>query len=255
MNKKKITVIIEARTGSTRLPNKVLAKIEDRPMIFYVINRAKKIKSVEQILLSTTKEKNDQVLLEIAEKSGIIGFAGDTNDVLNRDYQCALKVNAEPIIRITGDCPLLDPNTVEDMLQFFLKNNYDYVSNRITPTYPDGLDAEIYSFETLQKTAQEAKWSSERELVTTYITKNPKKFKIFNYKGKDDFSNLRWSIDQEEDLRFVREVYSKMKPKIDFSMTEMLELISKNPYLSEINKDIMRNEGHLKIYKNDRIVR
>jgi len=129
------------------------------------------------------------------------------------------------------------------------------VSNRITPTYPDGLDAEIYSFETLQKTAQEAKWSSERELVTTYITKNPKKFKIFNYEGKDDFSNLRWAIDQEEDLRFVREVYSKMKPKIDFSMTEMLELISKNPYLSEINKDIMRNEGHLKIYKNDRIVR
>ena len=255
MNKKKITVIIEARTGSTRLPNKVLAKIEDRPMIFYVINRAKKIKSVEQIVLSTTKEKNDQVLLEIAEKNGIIGFVGDTDDVLNRDYQCALKVSADPIIRITGDCPLLDPNVVENMLQFFLKNNYDYVSNRITPTYPDCLDAEIYSFETLQKTAQEAKWSSERELVTTYITKNPKKFKIFNYEGKDDFSNLRWAVDQEEDLRFVREVYSKMKPKIDFSMTEMLELISKNPYLSEINKDIMRNEGHLKIYKNDRIVR
>ena len=127
MNKKKITVIIEARTSSTRLPNKVLAKIEDKPMIFYVINRAKKIKSVEQIVLSTTKEKNDQVLLEIAEKNGIIGFVGDTDDVLNRDYQCALKVNAEPIIRITGDCPLLDPNTVEDMLQFFLKNNYDSI--------------------------------------------------------------------------------------------------------------------------------
>ena len=255
MNKKKITVIIEARTNSSRLPNKVIAKIEDKPMIFYVINRTKKIKSVEQVVLATTKEKNDQALLEIAEENGIIGFEGDTNDVLNRDYQCALKVSADPIIRITGDCPLLDPNVVENMLQFFLKNNYDYVSNRITPTYPDGLDAEIYSFETLQKTAQKAKWSSERELVTTYITKNPKNFKIFNYEQKTDLSNLRWAIDQKEDLKFVREVYSKMKPKTDFSMTEMLELISKNPYLSEINNGIMRNEGHLKIYENDRLVR
>ena len=255
MNKKKITVIIEARTGSSRLRNKVVAEIEGKPMIFYVIDRVKQIKSVEQIILATTQEKNDKILIEIAKQNSIGIFAGDSMDVLNRDYQCALKVSADPIIRITGDCPLLDPNVVENMLQFFLKNNYDYVSNRITPTYPDGLDAEIYSFETLQKTAQEAKWSSERELVTTYITKNPKKFKIFNYEQKTDLSNLRWAIDQKEDLKFVREIYSKMKPKTDFSMTEMLELISKNPYLSEINNDIMRNEGHLKIYKNDRLVK
>lgn len=255
MNKKKITVIIEARTGSSRLPNKVIAKIEDKPMIFYVINRVKKVKSVEQIVLATTQEKNDQVLLEIAKENGIIGFAGDSVDILNRDYECALKVNADPIIRITGDCPLLDPNIVEEMLQFFLKNNYDYISNRIIPTYPDGLDTEIYTLETLQKTALNAKWSSERELVTTYITKNPKNFKIFNYENKTDLSNLRWAVDQEEDLRFVREVYSKMKPKTDFSMNEMLKLISKNPSLLEINNGIMRNEGHLKIYKNDHLVR
>ena len=255
MNKKKITVIIEARTGSTRLPNKVLAKIEDRPMIFYVINRAKKIKSVEQIVLSTTKEKDDQVLLEIAEKNGIIGFAGDTNDVLNRDYQCALQNNADPIIRITGDCPLIDPDIVEEMLEFYLKNNYDYISNRINPKYPDGLDVEIYSFKTLQMAEQNAKWSSERELVTTYITKNPKIFKIFSYENQEDLSGHRWTVDEQNDLEFVRKIYSIMKPKTNFSMNEIIEILLKNSELLKINSGIMRNEGHLKLYDNDKVVK
>ena len=167
MNKKKITVIIEARTDSSRLPNKVIAEIEGRPMIFYVIDRVKQIKSVEQIILATTQEKNDQILIEIGKQNSIMTFAGDSIDVLNRDYQCALQNNADPIIRITGDCPLIDSNIVENMLQFFLENDYDYISNRISPKYPDGLDVEIYSFKTLQMVAQNAKWSSERELVTT----------------------------------------------------------------------------------------
>ena len=150
LNKKKITIIIEARTGSSRLPNKVIAEIEGKPMIFYVIDRVKQIKSAEQIILATTQEKNDQILTEIAQQNSIITFVGDSIDVLNRDYQCALQNNADPIIRITGDCPLIDPGIVEEMLQFYLKNNYDYVSNRINPKYPDGLDVEIYSFNTLQ---------------------------------------------------------------------------------------------------------
>ena len=142
--KKKITVIIEARTGSSRLPNKVIAEINSNPMIFYVIDRVKQIKSVEQVVLATTNEKNDQILVEIGKQNSIMTFTGDSIDVLNRDYQCALQYNADPIIRITGDCPLIDPYLVENMLKFYLKNNYDYVSNRINPKYPDGLDVEIY---------------------------------------------------------------------------------------------------------------
>src|SRR5207253_10774481 len=116
---KKITVMIQTRTGSSRLPRKVLSKIENRPMIWHVINRVKKIKSVQQIALITTREKSDEVLLKIAKNNKIIGFVGNKNDVLNRHYQCALLHHADPIIRITSDCPLIDPHLVEKMLQFY----------------------------------------------------------------------------------------------------------------------------------------
>ena len=255
MNKKKITVIIEARTGSSRLRNKVVAEIEGKPMIFYVIDRVKQIKSVEQIILATTQEKNDKILIEIAKQNSIGIFTGDSMDVLNRDYQCALQNNADPIIRITGDCPLIDPDIVEEMLEFYLKNNYDYISNRINPKYPDGLDVEIYSFKTLQMVEQNAKLSSERALVTTYITKNPKIFKIFSYENQEDLSGHRWTVDEQNDLEFVRKIYSIMKPKTNFSMNEIIEILVKNPELLKINSGIMRNEGHLKLYDNDKVVK
>ena len=255
MNKKKITVIIEARTGSSRLPNKVVAEIEGKPMIFYVIDRIKQIKSVEQIILATTQEENDKILTEIAKQNSIGSFVGDSIDVLDRGYQCALQNNADPIIRITGDCPLIDLDIVEEMLEFYLKNNYDYVSNRINPKYPDGLDVEIYSFNTLQMAAQNAKWSSERELVTTYITKNPKNFKIFSYENQEDLSEYRWTVDEQKDLEFIRKIYSIMKPKTNFSMKEIVEILSKNSELLKINAGIMRNEGHLKLYDNDKVVK
>ena len=120
LNEKQITVIIEARTGSSRLPNKVTAEILGKPMIFYVIDRVKKIKSVEQIVLATTQEKTDEILTEIGKQNSIMTFTGDSIDVLNRDFQCAVQFNADPIIRITGDCPLVDSTLVEEMLQFFL---------------------------------------------------------------------------------------------------------------------------------------
>ena len=255
MNKKKITVIIEARTGSSRLRNKVVAEIEGKPMIFYVIDRVKQIKSVEQIILATTQEKNDKILIEIAKQNSIGIFTGDSMDVLNRDYQCALQNNADPIIRITGDCPLIDPDIVEEMLEFYLKNNYDYISNRINPKYPDGLDVEIYSFKTLQMVEQNAKLSSERALVTTYITKNPKIFKIFSYENQEDLSGHRWTVDEQNDLEFVRKIYSIMKPKTNFSMNEIIEILVKNPELLKINSGIMRNEGHLKLYDDDKVVK
>jgi len=255
LNKKKITVIIEARTGSSRLRNKVVAEIEGKPMIFYVIDRVKQIKSVEQIILATTQEKNDKILIEIAKQNSIGIFTGDSMDVLNRDYQCALQNNADPIIRITGDCPLIDPDIIGEMLEFYLKNNYDYISNRINPKYPDGLDVEIYSFKTLQMVEQNAKWSSERVLVTTYITKNPKIFKIFSYENQEDLSGHRWTVDEQNDLEFVRKIYSIMKPKTNFSMNEIIEILVKNPELLKINSGIMRNEGHLKLYDDDKVVK
>jgi len=248
---KKITVMIQARTGSSRLPNKVLEKIENKPMIWYVINRVKQIKSVQQIALITTKETSDQALLKIAENEGIIGFAGNTNDVLDRHFQCALNFDADPIIRITGDCPLIDPFLVEEILQFYLNNNFDYVSNTINPTYPDGLDTEIFSFNTLKKLMNHAKLPSEREHVTLFIKNNPHMFKFFNYKNNKDLSNLRWTVDETLDLKLIREIYSIMKPETIFSMDKILKIILNSPHLLKINREIKRNEGLLKSFQKD----
>ena len=246
MMEKKITVMIQARTGSTRLPNKVLAKIEKKPMIWHIINRVKKIKSVQQIALITTKEQDDKILLKLAKENGIIEFAGMTSDVLDRHYQCAKMINADPIIRITSDCPLVDPVIVEEVLQFYLKNKYDFVSNAIIPTYPDGIDVEVFSFEALEKAAKKAKKSYDREHVTTYFISHPNQFKVFSYQNEKDFSSLRWTVDRKEDLKFVRKIYSKMKPKTVFFMNDILKILRNDPKILEINKGINRNEGHLK---------
>ena len=251
----KITVMIQARTGSTRFPRKTLAKIGSHSMIWHVINRVKHIKSVEQIALITTRKRSDKILLDIAKKNKIFAYGGDVTDLLNRHYQCALKIDADPIIRITSDCPLTDPHLVEELLQFYLKHDYDYVTNTIRPTYPDGLDIEIFSFSALRKATRYATLSSEREHVFPYITKNPKKFKLYNYENKTNLSHLRWTVDYKRDLKFVRAVYSKMKPRDVFYMDDVLKIIKKEPKLLQINTGITRNEGYAKSLRNDKKVK
>ncbi len=252
---KNVVAIIQARTGSSRLPNKVLADIENKPMIWHVINRIKKVKSIHHIVLATTRKKTDLKLIKIAKDNEILSYRGDDNDVLTRYYQCALKIHADIIIRITGDCPLTDYLVVEEMLEFFLTKNYDYISNRISPTYPDGLDVEIFSFKTLQKANRLAKLLSEREHVTPYIVKHPKMFKIYNYANITNYSNLRWTVDEEKDLQFVRAIYHKMRPKLIFSMNDVIKLISRNPKLLNINSNISRDEGYQKSLKFDKKIK
>ncbi|MEM3173133.1 MAG: glycosyltransferase family protein [Candidatus Nitrosotenuis sp.] len=242
----KVTIMIQARTGSARFPKKVLAKIEDKPMIWHVINRVKKVKLAQQIALITTKNKDDKILLKIAEQNDIIGFGGKKSDVLDRHYQCAKKINADPIIRITSDCPLVDPILVDRIIQFYQKNKYDFVSNAIYPTYPDGLDVEVFSFKALQKAARLAKKKHDREHVTTFFIDNSDKFNIYNYQNNKDLSYMRWTVDREKDLKFVRIIYRKMRPSKVFSMNKVLNILKKEPKLLTINKGIMRNEGHLK---------
>ncbi|MGI0056052.1 MAG: cytidylyltransferase domain-containing protein [Nitrosarchaeum sp.] len=251
MNKKKITVIIQARTQSVRLPNKVLASIEDRSLIWYIIERLKNSKTLEQIVLAIPSRTEDRVLIKIAEDSNVSAFAGDENDVLERFYNAALKFNADPIIRITGDCPLVDPYLLDKMVEFYLENNYDYVSNTIIPTYPDGLDIEVFSFDTLSKAFTEAKLKSEREHVTPFILKNPTIFRLHNYENTEDQSKYRLCVDEQPDLDLIRRIYSKLKPKIIFPFKEVIRLIESNPELLKINDQIKRNEGYLKSIRED----
>lgn len=251
MNNKKYTVIIQARTQSTRLPNKVLALINDKPLIWYIIERLKSCKRIEQIILATSNREEDKKLIEIANDCKILSFVGDENDVLSRFYQAALKFNADPIIRITGDCPLVDPDLLDEMLGFYLENNYDFVSNTIIPTYPDGLDIEIFSFKSLRKTFNEAKLKSEKEHVTPYIWKNPGIFQLYNYRNKEELSNYRWTVDEQSDLELIRQIYSNFKPKIIFSFQAVIEMGKLNPQIFKINEKINRNEGYLKSIKED----
>ena len=251
MNNKKATVIIQARTQSTRLPNKVLALINDKPLIWYIIERLKSCERVEQIILATSNREEDKKLIEIANDCKILSFVGDENDVLSRFYQATLKFNADPIVRVTGDCPLVDPDLLDKMLGFYLENNYDFVSNTIIPTYPDGLDIEIFSFKSLRKTFNEAKLKSEKEHVTPYIWKNPGIFQLYNYRNKEELSNYRWTVDEQLDLELIRQIYSNFKPKIIFSFQDVIEMGKLNPQIFKINEKINRNEGYLKSIKED----
>ncbi len=248
---KKNTVIIQARTQSVRLPNKVLALINGKSLIWHIIERLKSCEMVEQIILATSNREEDKKLIEIANDCNILSFVGDENNVLSRFYEAALKFNADPIIRITGDCPLVDPYLLDKMLEFYLENNYDYVSNTIIPTYPDGLDIEIFSFKSLTKTFNEAKLKSEKEHVTPYIWKNPEIFQLYNYRNKEELSNYRWTVDEQLDLELIRQIYFNFKPKIIFSFQDVIEMAKLNPQIFKINERINRNEGYLKSIKEN----
>tara|TARA_B100001167_G_scaffold190403_1_gene157069 strand:- start:1930 stop:2694 length:765 start_codon:yes stop_codon:yes gene_type:complete len=253
--KGKKTVIIQARTGSKRLASKVLMNVENKPLICHVIDRIKKTSLTDQIILATSNNSDDQILLKIADDENIIGFAGNENDVLDRFYHAGLKHNAELIIRITADCPLIDPSLVDKMIEFYDKHDYDYVSNTVERTFPDGLDVEIFSFPVLEKTYTQAKWSSEREHVTPYIIKNNGLFKIFNYKNEIDLSHLRWCVDEKIDLVMIQKIFQEMRPKTFFTTDDVLNLLSKKQDISKINSKIQTNQGYLNSLKNDKIVK
>jgi len=201
------------------------------------------------------KNKEDLILLKIAKEKNILGFAGNENDVLERFYQTAISFNADPIVRITGDCPLIDHKIIDEIVDYFLSHKFDYISNTLHPTYPDGEDVEVFSFRTLKLARDNSKWKSEREHVTPYIKKNPKKFKIFNYANKSDLSKLRWCLDDKSDLKLIRAIYKKMNSNKIFSINDILKILEKYPFLTKINSDLKRNDSYFTLLKNDTIIK
>lgn len=253
MNKtKKITCIIQARTSSNRLPNKVLLKISNSSIIDNILDRIKKSNLTEQIILATSINPDDQILSEIANDNQIISFKGNEFDVLDRFYNAAKEYGADPIIRITGDCPLIDPVLIDKMIKFFLEHDFDYVSNTVERTFPDGLDVEIFTFAALKKAFSEATWASEREHVTPYIKKNPKLFKLFSYTNDENLSHLRWCLDEKYDYEMIQKIYQEFEPDRFFSTNDVLKLLEKKPEISNINFGIPTNEGYARSVKNDK---
>tara|TARA_B110000014_G_scaffold254019_1_gene234119 strand:- start:1025 stop:1720 length:696 start_codon:yes stop_codon:yes gene_type:complete len=225
----KIDCIIQARMGSSRLPGKVMMKIDKiNTIMFYVVNQLKNSKKINRIIIATTNLEEDDIIANYAKTMKVDLFRGDALDVLDRYYQCAKNFSSAIIVRITADNPLIDPNIVDDVVEQFMKNSFDYVSNAKPRTFPYGTEVEVFSFQALEKAWNNAKKPSEREHVTPYFHNNKNQFKIFSVKLSEDLSYLRWTVDRKNDLKFVRKIVSEIK-KRPILMTDIIKLISKNP--------------------------
>ena len=244
MNIKNPTIIIQARTDSHRFPKKVLKRINNKPLLYYVIERSKTSKLSKNVIIATTRKKSDESIVNIAKRMNVDLYRGPTKNVLKRFYECAVKFNVDPIIRITGDCPLIDSKIIDKHIKIFQTGNYDYVTNILDPTSPDGLDVEVFSFKLLKKLNKICKFKSEKEHVTSYIINNQKKFKIYNLKMKDDYSHIRLTVDEIEDLKLIKKIYQLKKPLMNFCLKEILDIIEKYPHLLKINSKHKRDEGY-----------
>ena len=233
--------------GSSRLPGKVLMNLDEtNSILHYVISQLQYCKLLDKIIIATTNLEEDEPIIEFTKKNQLNYFQGSSDDVLDRFYQCAKKFSFPIIVRITADCPLIDPSKVDFVVQKYVDNSFDYVTTHIPRTFPQGsADIEVFSFKLLEEAWENAKKPSEREHVTTAIPKNPQLFQFSNYKNKKDLPSFRWTVDRDVDLQFVREIYSRMSPRTIFSMDDILKIVSNEPHLLEINKGITRNEGHL----------
>lgn len=237
----KIIAIIQARMGSLRLPNKVMKKIGEYTMIELVIKRLSKAKEIDQIIVATSENPNNQLLIDHVRDLGYICEIGSEDDVLDRYLQVAKKYQADVIVRITADCPLIDPILADKIIKEFKLQDMDYISNTITPTYPDGLDTEVFTLEALTRAHNESKNLFEREHVTTYL-KQPKLFKVKEFKNNKDYSELRWTVDTLSDFQTITKVYENFSPNIYFNWQDILTLHKKKPEIFN-NLQSRRNEG------------
>ncbi len=239
---KKLAVILQARLSSTRFPRKVLADLNGKPMLAFQIERIQKAKLVDEIILATTTLEEDNELVLIANKLKIKAVQGDSNNVLSRYTKCLKFTDCQLIMRLTGDCPLIDPGLIDEAISEFKSSDFDYISNCNPPTYPDGLDIEIFKKNILQKTNELATTEYEKEHVTPFIRQSGL-FKIGVIKSKNDFQNLRWTVDEPEDLTVIKNIIFEFKDKVEFNWLDIIELNKRKPDLFKLNKNFARNEG------------
>jgi spore coat polysaccharide biosynthesis protein SpsF (cytidylyltransferase family) len=246
-HKFKVLGVIQARTSSTRLPNKVMMPILGRPLLALQIERLRRCKALTNIVVATTADRSDNEVVDLCAAENIKVFRGSMLDVLNRFIQAARPYTPDVVVRLTGDCPLTDPDLIDQVIDEFFKQDLDYLGNCNPATFPDGLDVEVFRFAALDTADREAVLPSHREHVTPYIRYQPNRFKVGNYSALVDRSNLRWTVDEPEDFEFVRAVYERLYPRnSSFSTEDILNLLKKEPDLQEINRRFQRNEGSRK---------
>lgn len=241
---KRVVAVLQARMTSTRLPGKVLADVAGKPMIVRQIERIRMTRMLDHFVVATSTDASDDALARVVEAEGVPVIRGSLDDVLDRYKVAAQATKALHVVRLTGDCPLVDPDVVDVVIGHHLVSRSDITTNALEPTFPDGLDVEVVRADVLLMAAQEAQRKYEREHVTPFIYERPQRFRVVHYRAPVDLSGLRWTVDEQEDLVFVREVFQALYPANPrFRMPHVLRLLAERPELSEINTRFTRNAG------------
>jgi spore coat polysaccharide biosynthesis protein SpsF len=237
----KVVATIQTRMGSTRLPGKALEDLVGESMLARVVDRTSRAKTLDAVVVATTTQPDDDAIVSLCKERGWPFFRGSEEDVLDRYYQAALAFKADVIVRITSDCPLIEPLIIDEVVQEFLSHHpeVDYVSNGLERTFPRGLDVEVISFAALERAWREDNNPAWREHVTPYIWRHPEKFKICNVANDVDYSQMRWTVDTIEDLTFVRKIYSNFQSDT-FTWKEVLRLLEMHPAWLEINRHVQQ---------------
>ncbi|MDM5246498.1 glycosyltransferase family protein [Lysinibacillus sp. G4S2] len=231
-----VTAIIQARMGSTRLPGKILKEVNGKPLLAYQLERIARSNYIGKVVIATTVAPKDDVVIEFCENYGVDYYRGSEDDVLSRYYEAAEQYGGDTIVRLTSDCPIIDPVIVDETIQYFLNNHFDYVSNTIERTYPRGLDTEIFSKSALERAYKEATLTRDKEHVTAYMYSNPESFSLGYIKNKQDYSQYRWTVDTLEDYELIKLILMSIYPfNKEFSWKDVLSLLAENPEWNDIN--------------------
>lgn len=237
----KTVIIVQARMTSTRLPGKVLKEVLGKTLLEYFIERVRRVKLADDVVIATTTNDTDIPIVELCKKLGVACTRGSEEDVLSRYYEAAVQHHADVIVRITSDCPAIDPEIVDQMIGFYRehRSEYDYVSNTLTQSYPYGMAVEVFPFAALKESHIEAVAQPEREHVTPFIYLRPQRYRIWQMIHDENISHHRWTVDTPEDFELIRRIFEALYPKNPhFDMQDVLALLEEHPDWVEINSHV-----------------
>jgi len=247
-----VVAMIQARMSSTRLPGKVLKVVTGAPMLWRMIERVRRARQIDRVAVLTSRDVVDDPLVSFCHECNIECFRGPLKDVLGRYWLAAQHYRATHIVRLTADCPLIDPDVIDAVVMQHLAEHNDYTSNCLDYSLPDGLDVEVISYSTLKGLARTANKISEREHVTLHIREHPELYKVGSWMASECVSNMRWTVDYPQDLEFVRRIFDRLYPhNPDFRLSDVVALLAESPELNGINPDIPTNEGLSRSLQSD----
>ncbi|MBD2680429.1 MULTISPECIES: cytidylyltransferase domain-containing protein [Nostoc] len=235
----KTIIIVQARMTSTRLPGKVLKRVLNKPLLEYQIERLRRVKLADAIVIATTTNDTDRPIIELCDRLFIPYFRGSEEDVLARYYKAAKEHHADVVVRLTSDCPLIDPQVIDKVIQFYLEDKYDYVSNSLERSYPRGMDTEVFSFLALEQAFLEATAQPDREHVTPFIYMHPERYRLGNIVYSENQNSHRWTVDTADDFELIKRIIEALYPEIpNFTLEDCLNLLRQYPDWSLINAHV-----------------